>query len=102
MAEFLPGVWPEILEEADVLDAWIVLQVHDALGGQSQELPDLVVAGLPEMPVVPGIFHQNFMSADGTHAIIDAVATAVGLAFNVVQRRGMHHRARGPTRSVRH
>ena len=74
----------------------IALEVEDALGGQAQELPNLIVAGLPQMTVVAGILHQHFMRAHRIHAIVDAVAAAAGLAFDVIERRGMHHRARRP------
>ena len=100
MAEFLAGIRAVVLEEADVLDARVALEVENALGGEAQELPDLVVAGIPELAVVPGIFDQHFMSAHRTHAVVNAVAAAAGLAFNVVKRRGMHHRARRPARAL--
>src|ERR1700722_20386146 len=38
------------------------------------------------------------MRADRTHAVVDAIATAPGLAFNMVEREGMHHRPRRPPR----
>ena len=48
------------------------------------------------MPVVVRIFDQHFMRADGVHAVVNAVAAAVGLAFDAVKRRGMNDRARRP------
>ncbi len=61
-----------------------------------RNMADLIVAGIPELAVVPGIFDQDFMSANRIHAVVDAVAAAAGLAFNVIERRGMHHGARRP------
>ena len=97
MAEFLPGAGAIIFIKADVLDARIALEIEDAFGGEAQELANFVVAGIPEMPVVTGILHQNFVRANGAHAVVDAVAAAVGFAFNVVERCGMHHGARRPS-----
>ena len=98
MAEFLPGVGAVIFEKADIFDARVALEIEDAFGGQTQELPDLFVAGLPQMPVVSGILDQHFMRAHRAHAVVNAIAAAAGLAFNVVERRGMHHGARRPVR----
>ena len=96
MAEFLSGVLAVVLEETDVLDAWVALQVEDALGGQAQEVPDFIVAGVPQMAVVARVFDQHFVRAHGVHAVVDAVAAAAGFALNAVERLGMHDGARGP------
>src|SRR5271165_3772924 len=45
---------------------------------------------------MPGILDQHLMRADRTHAVVNAIAAASGLAFNVVERCGMHHRACRP------
>src|ERR1700733_4907645 len=55
MAELLASAGAEILEQANVLYAGVALEVQDALGGQAQELPDLIVTGEPEMAVVAGV-----------------------------------------------
>ena len=94
MAEFLARIGAVIFEEADVLDARIALEVHDAFGGQAQELSDLIVTGIPQMAVMPGIFHQNFVSAHRAHAIINAIPMPASFTLNVVERCGMHHRSR--------
>src|ERR1700740_42673 len=98
MAEFLSRIGTVVLVETDVLNARIALEVKDALGREAQELADLVVAGMPELPVVPRILHQNFMRAHRTHAAVNAVAAAARLAFNVIERRGMHQGTRRPAR----
>ena len=74
MAEFLSGAGPVVLVETDVLDARVVLEIHDALGGETQELADLIVAGIPELAVMPGILDQNFMSANRAHAVVNALS----------------------------
>ena len=96
MAEFLPGAGAVILEETHVLDARIVLKVHNPFCGETQKLPNLLIAGIPQLAVVPGILHQNFMSPNRTHAVVNAVASAPGFTFNVIQRVGMHNRPRRP------
>src|ERR1700731_1696743 len=50
VAEFLPGTLAVVLEETDILDAWVALQVEDAFGGQAEKVCDLIVAGVPQMP----------------------------------------------------
>ena len=97
-----PALGAVILEEADVLDARVALEIQNALGRQAQKLPNLVVAGIPQLPVVPGILDQHFVSAHGTHAVVNAVAAPARLAFNVIERRGMHHRSRRPPDRARH
>ena len=37
-----------------------------------------------------------FVRADGVHTVVDAIAAATGIAFNVIKRRGMHHGAGRP------
>ncbi len=74
----------------------IALEIEDALGGQAEEVADLIVAGIPQMPVVARVFDDHFMRADRVHAVIDAVAAAAGFAFDAIERHGMHDGARGP------
>src|SRR5258708_15677265 len=100
MAELLASVRTVVLEEADILDASIVLEIEDALGGQTQEVSDLVVAGVPKMAVVARILHQHFMRADGMHPVVKTVTAATRLALNVVKRCGMHHGTSGPRSSA--
>ena len=76
MLELLSGAGSVILEDADVLEAPIALQVLNALRGQQQELFDLGVAGVPQLAVMRGIFHQHFVRADRAHAVVNAVAAA--------------------------
>ena len=64
MAEFLAGARAEILEKTDVLDARVVLEIQNAFGGQAQELPNLIVARIPQMAVMARILDQNFVRAD--------------------------------------
>ena len=90
MAEFLPGTPAVVLEEADVLDAGVALEIENALGGHAKEPLDLRVAGIPKMVVMARVLDQHLVRSDGVHAVIEAIATASGLAFNVIERRGMH------------
>src|SRR5579871_1922812 len=48
------------------------------------------------MAVVVGILNEHFMRADRVHLVVYAIATAAGLALNVVKRFGMHYGARRP------
>src|SRR5215472_10046246 len=48
------------------------------------------------MALMVGILNQHFMRANGAHLVIDAVATAAGLSFNMVKRLGMDYGARRP------
>src|SRR5438874_12451647 len=52
------------------------------------------------MPIVTRILKQNFMRADGPHAVVNALAPAGRLAFNRVERIGMYHRSRRPRITV--
>jgi hypothetical protein len=99
MAKFLAGILSVIFEQAHIFHTRIALEVHDAPGHQTQELRDLLIAGIPQMPVVVRILNQHLMRAHRMHAVIDAIAAAARLAFNAIQRRRMHHRARRPWRS---
>src|SRR5208282_1335966 len=103
MAELLPRILAVILEQAHILDAGVALQVENALRGQAQEMCDLFVACVPQLPVVARILDQHLMRPHGTHAVIEAVAAPAGLALNMVKRRRMHYRTRRPwhARSVR-
>src|SRR5580704_10187642 len=96
MAELLPGVVAIVLAKADVLDAGIAFEIEDALGGQAKKVGDLIVAGAPEMPIMAGVFDQDFMRTHGVHAVINAVAAAVRFALDTVEGFGMHHGTRGP------
>ena len=90
MAEFLACAFTVILVETYVLDARIALEIEDALGGQAQKMSDLVVTGIPQMTVVARIFDQHFMRANRVHAVVNAIASAVRFAFNMVKRAGMN------------
>ena len=57
MLELLSGAGAVVLEDADVVEAAVALQVLNALGGQQQKLFDFGVVGVPQLAVVPGIFH---------------------------------------------
>src|SRR5579863_1328293 len=76
MLELLPGGATVVLENADVFEAPIALQILNALRDQKQKLADLEVAGVPQMTIVARILHQHLMSADRTHAIVNAVSPA--------------------------
>lgn len=70
MEEFLAGAFSMIFKDTDVLEAAIALEVLDAQGGEAEELLDFGVGGIPDVAVVAGVFDENFVSADGTHAVV--------------------------------
>ena len=96
MRELLPRILAEIFEQADVLKAGIALQIEDALGGEAEEMRDFFVGCIPKVTVMIRIFHQHFVRADGSHAIVNAVAAASGLPLDTIERTGMHDGACGP------
>src|SRR6266446_1194757 len=100
VVEFLPGCLAVILENADVLESAVALQILNPQRGQAQELFDFDVGGIPDMAVVAGIFQQNFVSAHRSHAVIESVAAARRLAFDVVQGLWMDQRARRPRAAI--
>ena len=96
-----PAFFPVIFEQTHIFHTRIALEVHDASPGhQAQELPrsphrrHSTNAGRGNW-----ILNQHLMRAHRMHAVIDAIAAAARLAFNAIQRRRMHHRARRPWRS---
>ena len=89
-----------ILENADVLEAAVALQILNPLRGQTQKLFDLNVAGIPDMAIVARIFQQNFVRSHRSHAVVESVAAAGRLAFDVVKRLRMHNRARRPRAAI--
>src|SRR3974390_2012335 len=96
MVEFLTGVGPVIFENADVLEAAVPLQILDTESRQAQELLDLVVIGIPQMPFVARFFEQYFVRSHRTHAVIQPVAAPRRLALDAIERMGMKDRARRP------
>src|ERR1700691_5168927 len=96
MAKFLSGAFAVILENADVFEPAIALQILNPKSGEPQKLFEFEVANVPDMTVMPRILQQYFMSADGTHAIIQAVPAASRFAFDMVKGIRMNHRARRP------
>src|SRR5258706_10466006 len=85
-----------IFENAHIFETAVALQVLNSLSDQAQELLDFAVAGRPQMLVVAGVFEQQLVRADRSHAVIETVAATRGLAFNPVDRCGMNHRAGRP------
>src|SRR5208337_4383036 len=100
MVELLSGSRSVILENADVLEAAVALQILDPLRRKTQELFHFDVACIPDMAVVTGIFDQYFVSADRSHAIVEAIAAAGRFAFDVVERMRMDYRARRPCAAI--
>src|SRR6202140_2308397 len=98
--EFLSRSLAVILENADVLESAIALQILNPLRGQTQELFDLDVTGIPDMAIVAGIFQQNFVGAYRSHAVVESVAAAGRLAFDVIQSLRMDDRARRPRAAI--
>ena len=100
MFEVLAGCFAVILENADVLEPAVALQILNSHRGQSQELFDFEVARIPEVGVVARIFEQDFMRADCSHAVVEAVPAARRLAFDVVERMRMDDGARRPGAAI--
>ena len=96
MLELLSGAAPVILIEAYIFEAAVAFKILNTLRGKQQELFDLEVACSPQMPVVRGVLHQDFVRADRAHPVVNAVAAAGCLALDVIQRVGMNDRARRP------
>src|SRR6266404_2817649 len=100
VVEFLSRGLAVILENADVFEPAIAFQILNPLRGQTQELFDLDVTGIPDMAIVAGIFQQNFVSAHRSHAVVESVAAAGRLAFDVVQGLRMNDRAGRPCTAI--
>src|ERR1700675_759715 len=100
VVEFLSRGLAVILENADVLESAISLQILNPLRGQTQELFDLDVTDIPDMAIVAGIFQQNFVSPHRSHAVVESVAAAGRLAFDVIQSLRMDNRARRPRTTI--
>ena len=100
MIGFLPGHRAVVLEHGDVLEAAVLLEVLDALAGQRQKLRHFRVGGHPEMAVVARVLHQHLVRTHRTHLVIEAVALAQRVPFNVVKGVGVHHRTRRPQSAV--
>src|SRR4029077_4098158 len=100
VVEFLSRGVAVILENADVLEPAIALQILNPLRGQTQELFDLDVTGIPDVAIVAGIFQQNLVSAHRSHAVVESVAAAGRLTFDVVQGLRMYDRARRPCAAI--
>src|SRR5882762_3410700 len=100
VVEFLSGCLAVILENADVLEAAVALQILNPLCRQTQELFDLDVTGIPDMAIVAGILQQNFVSAHRSHSVVESVASAGRLAFDVVQGLRMNDRAGRPCAAI--
>ena len=96
VVELLSGMAAEILDDADVLEAAILLEVVDTLSAKRQVLLDLAVVGVPQLAVVAGILDDDLVRADRLHGVVQAVARAAGLAFDPVNGMGMDDRARRP------
>ncbi len=100
MFEFLSRSLTVVLENTDVLEAAVALQILKPQCSQTKELFNFEVARIPQVAVVAWTLEQNFVSANRPHAVVEAVATAGWLAFNVVQRIRMHDRARRPRAAI--
>src|ERR1700685_1129769 len=96
MLELLARAISVILEDADVLEAAVTFKILDALCCEQQKLLELEVACIPEVPIVDGVFNQNFVRADRAHLIVNAVPAPGGFALNVIQRSGVNDGARRP------
>src|SRR5260370_19907055 len=83
-----------------MVDVGIGREIEEALGGRTEEVSDLVVAGVPKMAVVARILHQHFMRADGMHPVVKPVTAATRPALNGAKRSGMHHGTTRPSRSL--
>src|SRR5512146_2841208 len=100
MIEFLSRPRAEILVKSDVLEAAIALEVLDALPGEDQKLLDFDFADIPDLTVVARVLDQYFVRAHGPHAVVDAVAAALRVALDAVERQRGHHGPRRPGPAV--
>src|ERR1700687_5512069 len=100
VVEFLSGSLAVILENADVLEPAVALQILNPQGGQTEELFDFDVAHIPEMAMVAGIFEQHFVSADRSHAVVEAVGAAGWLALDVGEPMRVDDGARRPRAAI--
>ena len=57
-------------------------------------------AARPELAVVARVLHQHLVRAHRPHRVVEAVAAALRVAFDVVERVGVHHRPRRPRPAV--
>ena len=100
MVELLPRHATEILKNADVLETGVAFQVLNALAAKRQVLFDLAIFGVPQMAVMAGIFHDDFVRSDRPHPIVKPVARSPRLAIDSVQRPRMDHGARRPRAAI--
>src|SRR5260370_12214061 len=61
MVEFLSGCLPVILENADVLETAVALQILNPLRGQPQELFDLHLTDVPDLPIWAAYFPPHLL-----------------------------------------
>src|ERR1700722_14520627 len=99
MFEFLSGRSPIIFENTDVLQAGILLQILDTLSDEQKKLLDLRRACVPQLPVVTRIFQQNFVRANRSHTVVNAIAASRSFTFHPVKRGWMHDGTRRPRRT---
>src|SRR5215469_12578245 len=100
MVEFLAGVGPEVLNDAHILEASVLLQVLDALGTELQILLDLAVVGVPELAIMACVLDDDFVGSDRLHSVVQAVTGSSGVASDFVNGTGMHNCAGGPRVTV--
>jgi len=96
MAEFLASMGTEILAQAYIFNSRIMLEVENSFRSKTQKMADLFITGIPEVAIVTRVFDKNFMRSDSSHAVINAISAAAGLALDVIERCRMHYGARGP------
>ena len=86
---FFPGLRAGIFKDGDVFEAGVAFQVGDAAGPGVEDAFDFFVGHLGKRAGVVGSFDDDFVRADGGHAVVDAFRAAARVAFDAVERAEM-------------
>src|SRR5262249_29721669 len=87
------GQFTLVFEDADVLEANVLLEVGHARHPDGEDAVDVSVAELGKALVVVGCFDDSLVGPGGAHAVVHAVGLAAGFALDAVERFGMRHNA---------
>jgi hypothetical protein len=93
MRPFLASLRSFIPEHGNVFEAGVAFQIGDAKGVGFEHALDFLVGELRERARMAGSFNDDFVRANGVHAIENAVGVAVGIALDVIERAGVRVRA---------
>ena len=82
----LAGQFPLVAEYAHIAEAAVLLQVYDSRNESAQDLRHIFIAGLGKSHVMPGVFDDHFVRAQGTHPVVDALGATLRVTFDPVER----------------